>query len=84
VGHGDLSLAATQRGANHAGYRNLRSVILGLLRQRFVFSTGDDDARELSNMLQTVYADVTRDDQPARARARITPDALMHLPTPPL
>ena len=31
-------------------------------------------------MLQTVYADVIRDDQPARARARITPDALMHLP----
>jgi Replication-relaxation len=60
--------------------RDLRAVVLGLLRHRFVFSVGDDDARQLSSMLQTVYADVMRDDQPARARARITPDALMHLP----
>ena len=48
--------------------RDLRSVILNLLRHRFVFSVADDDARELANMLQTVYADVIRDDQPARAR----------------
>ena len=60
--------------------RDLRSVILNLLRHRFVFSLADDDAREIADMLQTVYADVIRDDQPARARMRITPDALMNLP----
>jgi Replication-relaxation len=60
--------------------RNLRATILDLLRHHFVFSVGPDDARQLSNVMQTVYADVTRDDQAARARARITPDALMHLP----
>ena len=60
--------------------RDLRATILDLLRHHFVFSVGADDARELSNVLQTVYADVQRDDQAARARARITPDALMHLP----
>jgi Replication-relaxation len=60
--------------------RNLRATTLDLLRHHFVFSVGPDDARELSNLLQTVYADVMRDDQAARARARITPDALMHLP----
>jgi hypothetical protein len=31
-------------------------------------------------MLQTGYADVMRDDQPARRRTRISLDALMHLP----
>jgi protein involved in plasmid replication-relaxation len=60
--------------------RDLRAVILDLLRHHFVFSVGPDDARELSNVLQTVYADVQRDDQAARARARISPDALMHMP----
>lgn len=60
--------------------RQLRSVILNLLRHRFVFSVADDDARQLVDMLQTVYADVIRDDQPARQRTRISPDALMHLP----
>jgi len=60
--------------------RNLRSVILNLLRHRFVFSVADDDARQMADMLQTVYADVIRDDQPARSRMRITPDALMHMP----
>jgi hypothetical protein len=60
--------------------RQLRSVILNLLRHRFVFSVADDDARQLADMLQTVYADVMRDDQPARQRTRISPDALMHLP----
>jgi hypothetical protein len=60
--------------------RQLRSVILNLLRHRFVFSVADDDARQLADMLQTVYADVIRDDQPARRRTRISPDALMHLP----
>ena len=60
--------------------RNLRSVILNLLRHRFVFSVADDDARQMADMLQTVYADVIRDDQQARARMRITPDALMHMP----
>ncbi len=58
----------------------LRSVILNLLRHRLVFSLADDDAREMTNMLQTAYADVVRDDQAARARMRITPDALMNLP----
>ena len=60
--------------------RQLRSVILNLLRHRFVFSVADDDARQLADMLQTVYADVIRDDQAARQRTRISPDALMHLP----
>jgi hypothetical protein len=60
--------------------RQLRSVILNLLRHRFVFSVADEDARALADMLQTVYADVIRDDQPARQRTRISPDALMHLP----
>jgi Replication-relaxation len=60
--------------------RQLCSVILNLLRHRFVFSVADDDARQLADMLQTVYADVMRDDQPARQRTRISPDALMHLP----
>ncbi len=60
--------------------RNLRAIILGLLRHRFIFSLADDDARQMADMLQTVYADVIRDDQPARARMRITPDALMHMP----
>jgi Replication-relaxation len=60
--------------------RQLRSVILNLLRHRFVFSVADDDARQLADMLQTVYADVMRDDQPARRRTRVSPDALMHLP----
>ena len=55
-------------------------MILNLLRHRFVFSVADDDARQLADMLQTVYADVIRDDQAARQRTRITPDALMHLP----
>lgn len=60
--------------------RDLRSVILNLLRQRMIFAVADADAREMANMLQTAYADVIRDDQPARARMRITPDALMNLP----
>jgi hypothetical protein len=60
--------------------RQLRSVVLNLLRHRFVFSVADDDARELADMFQTVYADVIRDDQAARQRTRISPDALMHLP----
>ena len=60
--------------------RQLRSVILNLLRHRFVFSVADDDARQLADMLQTVYADVIRDDQAARQRTRISPDALMHMP----
>jgi hypothetical protein len=60
--------------------RELRSVILNLLRHRLIFSLADDDAREMTSMLQTAYTDMVRDDQQARARMRITPDALMNLP----
>ena len=58
----------------------LRSRIFDLLQHWCVFASGEDGARELSALLQTVYADVQRDDLAARERQRISTDALINLP----
>ena len=60
--------------------RDLRSVILGLLRNLCVGSVGAEDARELATRLQTAYVDSVRDDEQSRRRSRISPDALINLP----
>ena len=58
----------------------LRSRIFDLLQHWCVFASGEDGARELSALLQTVYADVQRDDSASRDRQRISTDALINLP----
>jgi protein involved in plasmid replication-relaxation len=60
--------------------RDLRTVILGLLRNLCVGSVGAEDARELATRLQTAYVDSVRDDDDSRRRARISPDALINMP----
>jgi hypothetical protein len=60
--------------------RGLRAKVFDLLANWCVFACGEDAARELSALLQTVYSDVQRDDPAARERQRITTDALINLP----
>lgn len=60
--------------------RGLRAKVFDLLANWCVFACGEDAARELSALLQTVYSDVQRDDPSARERQRITTDALINLP----
>lgn len=60
--------------------RALRTKIFDLLQNWCVFHCGEDAARELSALLQTVYADVQRDDLSSRERQRISTDALINLP----
>jgi Replication-relaxation len=75
-----LECTAAWQALGQIEQRELRSVILNLLRHRMVFALADDDARAMADMFQTAYADVIHDSQQARARMRITPDALMNLP----
>lgn len=60
--------------------RNLCTTILDAHRQKCLFSLAGPDAQEVSQVLQVAFASVVRDDPEARARMRVSPDALMHLP----
>lgn len=60
--------------------RNVRTTILDAHRQKCLFSLAGPDAQEVTAGLQVAYASVVRDDPEARARMRISPDALINLP----
>jgi hypothetical protein len=59
----------------------IRAGMLSLLRQRCMFSMGEEgDAREMSTLAMAVYADQIRADPDERSRLRVTPDTIFNLP----
>ena len=59
----------------------IRGGLMSLLRQRCMFSVGEiADARELSKIAMSAYADSIHPDRETRARLLFTPDTLLNLP----
>ncbi len=59
----------------------IRAGMLSLLRQRCMFSMGEaQDAREMSSIAMSVYADMIHADPEEQERLRVTPDTIFNLP----
>jgi Replication-relaxation len=78
---GGLEVVAAWQYGDQIQDDKVRSGMMSLLRQRCMFSMGESkDAREMSEIAMSVYADMIHADPSSRARLRITPDTIFNLP----
>jgi hypothetical protein len=78
---GGLEVVAAWQYGEQIQDPKIRGGMLSLLRQRCMFSMGEEaDAREMSSLAMAVYSDMIRDTPESRARMRVTPDTIFNLP----
>jgi hypothetical protein len=78
---GGLEVVAAWQYGEQIQDEKVRGGMMSLLRQRCMFSMGEStDARQMSEIAMSVYADLIKDDATSRARLRMTPDTIFNLP----
>jgi hypothetical protein len=78
---GGLEVVAAWQYGRQIQDEKIRAGMMSLLRQRCMFSMGEsEDAREMSNIAMSVYADMIRPDPDSREHLRVAPDTIFNLP----